>query len=718
MPQVPTLDNFSVSPAGGSSARVSAPPPKDIAGEQLAAAGGAIQRAGTVAADIFRDVQMQANQLRVDDAVNRAKERAMQLTFDPQEGFTNLKGIDALERSNGQSLGQEYGAKLQTTLDQIAGTLSNEPQRRAFAAAAQGLRTNFDTDIMRHESGEFREYGLSVAEGTQKIELDSIGKNYANPESVARSVEAIQAEAYRQAHLLGKSAVWAEAQARNVTSNAHRTAMAAALDNNDIGFVENYLKQHGDEMNADDALAIQGAVTKQKGLTYATDVASEVFSGVATGGGAPETLRMPVNGRVTSGYGQRKPFRTDNGAMSSSNHDGVDIAAPDGAKVAVAASGRVVYAGTKGGYGNYVEVEHADGSRTFYGHLGSISVKKGDPISAGATLGAAGRSGNATGPHLHWGMVDASGKSVDPRSVRAVGGGRGVGANASLLDMVQAIRADPRLQGHPEWQAEAERQVRSLYQAREESQSKAEEEATGEVMRTLVGNGGKLTPQMAARVPDKALPGILSFANSLQAAQRRDDNEGDPILWAGLKTQIAAGNITNPGQLLQYAPRLSRNDFRSLTADVIAMQSGDQKKIDSYTTVDRTLKYLHAEMLGAGIDWTPDNKDPDAAAKFGQFQAQLLRNIGTLEQTQGRPLTADEGRKVALALLAEVPGTGGWFKSPKRGFELGDTGALPLSAIPLAVQQRAAAALHANGKAVTEANIKFVLTHPDADLSK
>ena len=98
MPQVPTLDNFSVAPAGGSGARVDAPPPKDVAPDQLMALGEGIQKASTTGADIFRDMQMQANQLRVDDAVNKLKERSMALTFDPQEGFTNLKGIDALER--------------------------------------------------------------------------------------------------------------------------------------------------------------------------------------------------------------------------------------------------------------------------------------------------------------------------------------------------------------------------------------------------------------------------------------------------------------------------------------------------------------------------------------------------------------------------------------------------------------------------------------------
>lgn len=719
MPQVPTLDNFSVAPSGGGFTPVAATPVKQSAPEQLQQMGQAVQRTSTQAADLFRDAQVQANQLRVDDAVNRAKERAMQLTFDPQEGFTTLKGLDAIERPEGKSLADDYGTQLQSSLDQIAGGLGNDVQRRAFAQAAQGLRTGFDADLMKHESSEFRDYSLSVREGTIATSQREISLKYSDPETVGRNMLSIQAAVYDQAHLLGKSASWAEAQARNMTSSAHRLAMTSALENNDIGFVQQYLDSHGKEMNADDVIAVNGAVTKQQQFTYGTAAADKVFAGVSSEGVAPEPVRMPVAGRITSAYGARDSFTTANGARSSSNHDGIDIAAPEGSAVAAAATGKVVYAGTKGGYGNYVEVEHADGSHSFYGHLSSIGVKKGDQIAGGAALGKVGSTGNSTGPHLHWGMRDASGKSVDPRNMRSVGGGKGVGSNASLIEMIQAVGSDPYLAAHPEARQVAEQRVRSLYQAREESRQQGDEQATAATMRALVQNGGQLTPQMLARVPDKGVQSVVGFANSIQSAnrQRRDDNDnrhGDPLLWAGLKGKIAAGEITSPDQLVQYAPRLSNSDFRGLAADVVSMQSGDQKKIDSYTTVDRTLKYIHGEMLDAGIDWTPDAKDPDAAKKFATFQDKLLRQIGTLEQVNGKPLTGDEARGVALKMLAEVPNSGdrsmfGLSRGAnKRGYELGQP-VLPLNVVPRTVQQRAIQTLRQSGFPATERNVRRVI---------
>lgn len=724
MPQVPTIDNFSVSPSGGGvGTSVSATPVRDSAPEQLQQFGRAVQGAGQVGADIFRDVQAQANQTRVDDAINRAKERAMQLTFDPQEGFTTLKGLNALERPNGQSLDEDYGGQLQSSIDQIAGTLGNDVQRRAFAQSAQALRTSFSGDVMRHESGEFRDYTLSVREGTIATSQREISLRYNDPEAVQRNLLSIQAAVADQARLLGKSATWAEAQSRNMTSGAHRLAMQSALENNDIGFVQQYLDRHGSEMNADDVIAVNGAVTKQQQFSYGTAAADRVFAGTSVGGAAPEAVRMPAAGRITSGYGHRESFRTANGAQSSTNHDGIDIAAPEGSNVGASASGRVVYAGTKGGYGNYVEIEHADGSHSFYGHLASIGVKKGDEIASGATLGRVGSTGNSTGPHLHWGMRDASGKSVDPRNMRSVGGGRGVGSNASLLDMLQAVGSDPYLAAHPEARQVAETRVRSLYQAREEGRQQADEESTASTMRALVANGGNLTPQMLARVPDRAVASVTGFANSVASAnrQRRDDNDnrhGDPVLWAGLKGQIASGQINSVDQLLQYAPRLSNNDFRGLSADIIGLQNRDQKTIDSYTTVNRTLGFIHSEMLGAGIDWTPDNKDPEAAAKFGRFQDQLLRQIGNMEQVQGKPLSADEARTVALRLLAEVPDSGdshvfGLYRGTnRRGYELG-TPVLPINAVPRGVQQRAIQTLRNAGFPATERNVRRVIAGGD-----
>jgi murein DD-endopeptidase MepM/ murein hydrolase activator NlpD len=111
----------------------------------------------------------------------------------------------------------------------------------------------------------------------------------------------------------------------------------------------------------------------------------------------------PVNGAVTSGYGQRW------GRL----HAGVDIAAGFGTTIAAAASGTVIHAGWLGGYGNLVVVDHGGGLSTAYAHQQQIYVSIGQSVSQGQALGEVGSTGNSTGPHLHF-EVRINGTAVDP----------------------------------------------------------------------------------------------------------------------------------------------------------------------------------------------------------------------------------------------------------------------------------------------------------------
>jgi murein DD-endopeptidase MepM/ murein hydrolase activator NlpD len=85
------------------------------------------------------------------------------------------------------------------------------------------------------------------------------------------------------------------------------------------------------------------------------------------------------------------------------NHDGVDIAAPLGTGVYVAAEGSVLRTGyDPAGYGRFVEIRHPNGMTTLYGHLSRLDVASGDLVPAGSRIGLVGSTGRSTGPHLHF----------------------------------------------------------------------------------------------------------------------------------------------------------------------------------------------------------------------------------------------------------------------------------------------------------------------------
>jgi hypothetical protein len=84
-------------------------------------------------------------------------------------------------------------------------------------------------------------------------------------------------------------------------------------------------------------------------------------------------------------------------------HNGIDFAAPTGAPVVAAGPGRVSSAGWSSyGGGNEIHIDHPNGLQTWYAHLSSFAVKLGQMVTPGTKIGEVGSTGNSTGPHLHY----------------------------------------------------------------------------------------------------------------------------------------------------------------------------------------------------------------------------------------------------------------------------------------------------------------------------
>ncbi len=125
-------------------------------------------------------------------------------------------------------------------------------------------------------------------------------------------------------------------------------------------------------------------------------------------------MRSPLSIlRVTSGYGMRLHPISGRRKM----HTGIDYAAPSGTPVWAVGSGTVQFAGWKGGYGKTIEIRHAGGVVTRYGHLSRIGVSRGQAVRQHQTIGAVGSSGFSTGPHLHFEYL-VGGQFIPPRKLK------------------------------------------------------------------------------------------------------------------------------------------------------------------------------------------------------------------------------------------------------------------------------------------------------------
>lgn len=120
-------------------------------------------------------------------------------------------------------------------------------------------------------------------------------------------------------------------------------------------------------------------------------------------------LVRPVPSAVTSGYGNRiHPIYGDERL-----HTGWDMNGAMGSPIVAAASGTVIFAGVKGGYGNTIMIDHGGGMVTLYAHQSQFAVGYGQQVSAGQVIGYVGSTGDSTGPHLHF-EVRINGTPVNP----------------------------------------------------------------------------------------------------------------------------------------------------------------------------------------------------------------------------------------------------------------------------------------------------------------
>ena len=136
-------------------------------------------------------------------------------------------------------------------------------------------------------------------------------------------------------------------------------------------------------------------------------------NGDGVGGESSQGMRLPVNGRVTSGFGSR--FHPILGYRRM--HAGLDLAAGYGTPIVAAADGRVVSAGWSGGYGNLVRIAHSGGVQTMYGHMSRIAAHAGATVRQGQLIGYVGSTGLSTGPHLHYEVLK-NGRAVNPAAVK------------------------------------------------------------------------------------------------------------------------------------------------------------------------------------------------------------------------------------------------------------------------------------------------------------
>lgn len=156
-------------------------------------------------------------------------------------------------------------------------------------------------------------------------------------------------------------------------------------------------------------------ITRENGRTIQRQIVSETITK------EPQTRIVVKGTKVASSRGTgRLAWPAVGGYISSYQgmrwgrfHRGIDIAQPRNRNILAADNGTVTFAGWDGGYGNKVMINHNNGMTTLYAHLASMDVKVGQTVTQGQKIGVMGSTGNSTGVHLHFEVLQ-NGKLKNP----------------------------------------------------------------------------------------------------------------------------------------------------------------------------------------------------------------------------------------------------------------------------------------------------------------
>lgn len=228
----------------------------------IAQTGANIERTGEQMYEIAKVEKTKADTLRAEDAFNTLRQKQLDLTYDPEKGFANRKGANAVNAP----LFQDYNKLLNNEINGIAGTLANPEQRELFLRRANVSSLEFGGNILRHVQSERQAYAKDVYNGTVATEARAAGAAWNDPNAIATSLLRTTAasEAMADQEGLPKEGPGSEARLaliQGAQSKVHASVLGQMLANNKYQDAAEYFKKNHESIDPATAKQVQNAVT-------------------------------------------------------------------------------------------------------------------------------------------------------------------------------------------------------------------------------------------------------------------------------------------------------------------------------------------------------------------------------------------------------------------------------------------------------------------------
>ena len=285
--------------------RIATPSTRGLAavGAQAAETAEAVARGATALGRLTADL----DELRVEDAYNKLREKQTDLMMNPETGFMNKRAADAVD----PNFMPQYSTGFDKAIEEVSAALPNDRQKDLFRRRAQMAKSEYDDSLMRHVLRETETYRDNVYKGAVATETNSAALNWRDPAKLKDSIGRIAANTAMWADRKGITGDALMAEQLENLSAIHNIVIQSALDNGDVEYANKYLEQNKSQIRADRLVELEGKISTEADLSSAAQIADSVIA--SFGGRIPsETeVRQAVRDRAGSNVRVRDDATTE-----------------------------------------------------------------------------------------------------------------------------------------------------------------------------------------------------------------------------------------------------------------------------------------------------------------------------------------------------------------------------------------------------------------------
>jgi soluble lytic murein transglycosylase len=654
--RVPTTDTFQKSANVLPANQLAAPNYQNFAGKQAAEAMQASMAFSGEVRKIQLDIDRQADEVQVIDAMNKASAAKNRLTYDQNEGFKHLQGEAAMNRPDNKSMDQEYGERFQKELEAIDSGLRNQAQRQAFRKYAGEMMRGFNGALTQHMGEQFSNWQVSKFEGAVMVMRDQMALAAVDdPEAVAEAARTIKGAVAELGRIKGLSALEIEANTIAALSPGHLAVIASALEKNNPEYAEKYLSEVSNEMKVGDLLKAQKAITGEVNARESLFAADEEMQKAAPRID-PSDFDRAVN--ITAGTESGGRQFDDSGKPITSLKGAVGVmqvmkdTGPDAAKLAG-------LTWDEERWRNDPEYNMAIG-RAYLAE--QLRVNGGDlPMAWGAYNAGPGRLEEAVkkaekdGNSAAWlSNMPAETQDYVLKNVQAYQSGRGRPSRPTLQELDANLRSNPRIANNPDRLKLARAEVERQYKNETAAIKQREDEIVTRTQEELVANGGNfsaLSPSLQNAIPPGKRDEMLKYASTIAAGQQVVTD------W-NVYRQLGALSITKPEEfkktnLALFDPKLAPEQRRHF-ADLQEKMNDPNRESDALS---------QARQIAIAIDEL--FLDKKESARFEDAVTQAI--TAERRAKDGRELTFEERRHIIRRMM--LPGDSPGWSSAERVYQ-------------------------------------------------